>query len=213
MLLQLALDTPEALRVLTGVADLVDLVEVGTPVLKLMGVDAITQVRHIAPGLPVLVDTKTVDAGRAEAEAAFGAGARLVTTLSCASEETHRAVREVADERGGLVMIDTITDRRLPDSVRELADYVVVHRPSDRTHDDAGVDAWLDDVAVLQAAGHRVAVAGGITDSTLDRVVATRPSIIVIGRAIVASRDPRAVTEAICRRMPERGHGWPSVAR
>jgi len=213
MLLQLAIDRPEAFQVLASVADLVDIVEVGTPVLKSMGVAAISRARELAPGRPILADTKTVDAGRSEAEAVFRAGVRLMTTLSCAAVETHRAVREVADDYGGLVMMDTITDRRLPDTARELADYVVVHRPSDRVHDAPGPDAWLGDVAVLRAAGHRVAVAGGITEAILEQVVATRSSILVVGRAIVAAPDPRAVTEAICAKMPERGLGWPSAAR
>ena len=63
MLLQLALDKPEHFAVLAAVGDLVDIVEVGTPVLKRFGVSAIATARELADQVPVLADTKTVDGG------------------------------------------------------------------------------------------------------------------------------------------------------
>ena len=56
MLLQLALDRPESLSVVQVVADLVDIIEIGTPFLKRFGLSAISTVRELAPGVPILAD-------------------------------------------------------------------------------------------------------------------------------------------------------------
>ena len=53
MLLQLALDKPQHFAVLPMVSDLVDIVEVGTPVLKRFGLSAISTVRELTPETPV----------------------------------------------------------------------------------------------------------------------------------------------------------------
>ena len=101
MLLQLALDAPAHLAVVDDLRDVVDIVEIGTPLLKRFGLSAISTVREIAPNVPVLADTKTVDGGKFEAEMVFAAGATFMTVLSCAPEATHTAVGEVAADLGG----------------------------------------------------------------------------------------------------------------
>ncbi|MEJ2293094.1 MAG: hypothetical protein P8Y05_15470, partial [Deinococcales bacterium] len=60
MLLQLAIDQPDALPVVRQVADLVDIVEVGTPLLKRFGLASISGIRELAPNVPVLVDTEAI---------------------------------------------------------------------------------------------------------------------------------------------------------
>jgi 3-hexulose-6-phosphate synthase len=48
------------------VREVVDVVEVGTPMLKPFGLGLVSTVNELAPGVPVLVDSKTVDGGWAE---------------------------------------------------------------------------------------------------------------------------------------------------
>ena len=63
MMLQLAIDRPQGLSVIRQVADLVDILEVGTPMLNRFGLAVISTVRELAPGVPILVDAKVVDGG------------------------------------------------------------------------------------------------------------------------------------------------------
>jgi 3-hexulose-6-phosphate synthase len=91
MLLQLALDFPslgESLALLDRVADLVDIVEVGTPLILKEGVRAVAEVKRRHPGLQVLADLKVMDAGELEAAIGFEAGADIVTVLGAAETVT-----------------------------------------------------------------------------------------------------------------------------
>ena len=137
MLLQIAFDKPEHLALLPELNDLMDIVEIGTPVLKRFGLSAISTARELCPDVLVMADTKTADGGKLEADMVFGAGAALMTVLSSSSVATHQAVAACAKTFGASAVLDTITesgkpillpeDYQLPDGI----DYVAVHAPVD----------------------------------------------------------------------------------
>ena len=88
--LQIALDGefPAALALLSQVAPFVDIAEVGTPLIFREGVDAVRQFRAAHPQLTLVADLKIMDAGAAEADIAFCAGADCVTVMALASDAT-----------------------------------------------------------------------------------------------------------------------------
>ena len=56
-------------------------VEVGTPLIKAAGLDAVRAIRAAYPGVTLVADMKVMDAGRVEVEAAAKAGADVVMRL------------------------------------------------------------------------------------------------------------------------------------
>ena len=87
MKLQVAIDllTTEAALELAGqVAEYVDIIELGTPLIKAEGLPVITAIKNAHPDKIVFADLKTMDAGELEADIAFKAGADLVTVLGAA---------------------------------------------------------------------------------------------------------------------------------
>ncbi len=111
MRLQLALDLDSvaaAAAVLEKTADLVDIVEVGTPLVLREGAKAIRALKEGFPGLVLLADFKIMDAGKEEAEIAFEAGADIVTVLAAAEITTIRRACEAARNAGRDVMADLI---------------------------------------------------------------------------------------------------------
>jgi 3-hexulose-6-phosphate synthase len=216
MLLQLALDKPEHFAVLTAVRDLVDIVEVGTPVLKRFGVSSIATARELGAGVPVLADTKTVDGGGLEAHLVLGAGATMMTVLSVASPATHSIVGATAAEHGGWVVVDTITESGKPELLPADASYpasygyVSVHAPSDMRVAGTPITSHIAAVRAMRARGWRVSLAGGIGPDTLDAVLAVEPEILVVGSAITEAENPREVAKWIRERLISPGRGWPS---
>ncbi len=216
MLLQLALDRPEHFAVLTAVHDLVDIVEVGTPVLKRYGVSAIATARELSSGAPVLADTKTVDGGGLEAHLVLGAGATMMTVLSVASPATHAIVGAAAAEHGAWVVVDTITEsgksELLPEGATYPASYgyVAVHAPSDMRVAGTPITSHIAAVRDMRARGWRVSLAGGIGPDTLDAVLEVEPEILVVGSAITEAENPREVAQWIRERLTSPGRGWPS---
>ena len=215
MLLQLAIDDPAALGMIPEVIEFVDVLEVGTPLLKQLGLPAISTVVERAGGKPVLVDTKTADAGAREAHMVFGQGAALMTVLSAATPETFGAVDGVAREYGGYVVLDTVTGM-LPTRSKaypERFSYVGLHAPTDRRLAGFGNQAAIRSIASMHALGYLVSIAGGINTENIDDVVAQGPEIVVVGSAICLAQQPRRVAEWLSSHLVNRGLGWPPSPR
>jgi 3-hexulose-6-phosphate synthase len=205
--LQLAIDTlqPREIDVLLDeVGDLVDLVEVGTPLLLRDGVAAVRRLRDARPGLVLLADMKVVDGGWFEASMGFEAGANLVTVLAAAEDATIRGVLAAAQEAGGEVMVDLIGVKDAAERAAEVdalgVHHVCVHTPVD-VQREQGRDA-ADGLAGLRQVGNRLrrahlAVAGGIGPGNVARIIPLSPDIVVVGSGITGAPDRRAAAAAV----------------
>ena len=216
MLLQLAIDDPGSLGVVPAVAEFVDIVELGTPVLKRFGVGGLVTLREMAGGRPILADAKTVDAGVIEARLLFGAGASLVTVLSVAPRATCLAAAQVAEEFGGFLVADTIAAAGLPTTPNEFPPrfaYLGLHLATDRRLAGETAHEVVSQVAPMRELGYRVAIAGGIGEQTIAAVVAAAPDVVVVGSAITQAANPRRTAKWISAQLTQRGHGWPPSLR
>src|ERR1700730_2966414 len=91
MKLQVAIDllsTADALNLLRKVAEHVDVIELGTPLIKQQGLSVVTNIKAAYPNKLVFADMKTMDAGELEADLAFKAGADIMTVLASAGDST-----------------------------------------------------------------------------------------------------------------------------
>jgi 3-hexulose-6-phosphate synthase len=215
MLLQLAIDTLElddAEKLVSTVRDLVDIVEIGTPVVIRDGVAAVRRLRAAFPGLPLVADLKIADGGHFEATLGFEAGASLVTVLATAADATILDALRAAREHGGAVMVDLMGVADLAGRAAEVdrmgARYVCLHTPTDLQSGDA--DAERRAVDGLQRIrdvlrGAATAVAGGITAASARGIAALRPDLVVVGSGITRATDPRAAAAAIRASLDEGG--------
>lgn len=200
MRLQLAIDAPEHLALIGVLAPYVDIVEVGTPVLKRFGLSAITTAAELSGGLPVLADTKTADGGALEARMVFAAGASFMTVLAQAAPATREATRSIAAEHGGAVVFDTILDGGFDAGVlleeAELREetpgdvWLALHSSSDARLAGHTGEEHIARVADRRAAGFRISLAGGIGRTNLDRVLAVAPDVIVVGSGLTGAANP-----------------------
>jgi 3-hexulose-6-phosphate synthase len=217
MLLQLAIDTlelAEAERLVSTVRDLVDVVEVGTPVVIRDGVAAVRRLRATFPGLPLVADLKIADGGHLEATLGFEAGASVVTVLATAADATIHEVVRAARERGGEVMVDLMGVADLAQRAKEVdrmgVRYVCLHTPTDVQSGDAdaerrAVDGLRRIRDVLRSAA--TAVAGGIGVASAGGIAALRPDLVVVGSGITRAADPRAAAAAIRTALDEGSRG------
>ena len=214
MRLQLALDAADiagALSLLDLVHDLVDIVEVGTPLMISEGVRAVRRVREEHSGLAILADLKIMDAGRYEADLGFEAGADIVTVLGVAQDETVRGAVQSARGNHGRVMADLISVPNPADRAGELirlgVDYVCVHTPHDLAGSaGTGIESLVELLHRLAGAvpPEAIAVAGGIDARAIEALAPLGMEIAVVGGAISAAADPRGVAEACARALGRR---------
>jgi len=203
--LQVALDFVDLSRALRAAREAVEggarWLEVGTPLLKSEGLEAVRALRREFPRATIVCDGKTMDAGRTELETAAEAGAAYVTVMGASADSTIRECVEAGAGYGVKVMVDMLA---VPDPVaraREVeaigVDVVDIHCPIDEQM--RGGDPFETLRRVAAAVKIPVAVAGGINSETAAAAVAAGASIVIVGGAITKAENARAATEAILR--------------
>jgi 3-hexulose-6-phosphate synthase len=203
MKLQLALDATSltaALSVMEATADLVDIIEVGTPLVLHEGAAAVREMKRRWPRLLVLADFKIMDAGDLEARVAFDAGADIVTVLAVAETETVRRACGAARAAGRSVMVDMIAVKNSAARAGEMldagCDYLCCHTAYDVQ--SAG-HSPLSSLKLLREAAPRarIAVAGGVTPERIAALIAYGPEIVIVGGYVANAKDPRAAVQAV----------------
>ncbi len=208
MKLQLALDHTtlgDALHLLDATADILDIAEVGTPLVLSEGAHAVREIRRLFPSLTILADFKVMDAGALEVSIGFQAGADIVTVLGAAETVTIRRACDAARAAGRSVMVDLIgvknIARRGVEAFEAGAECVCCHAAFDTQ--DAGGDPLAALEALRAAApGANIAVAGGITTERVPALLPYAPQIVIVGGFISRAADPLTAARALRDVLP-----------
>jgi 3-hexulose-6-phosphate synthase len=200
--LQVAIDlltTEDALALAAKVAPYVDIIELGTPLIKNMGSAVITAMKNAHPDKLVFADLKTADAGELEADIAFKAGADLVTVMGAAGNATIIGAVKAAKAHNKGVVVDTIgyPDRvkRAQEVIKLGVEFVELHAGLDEQW-TAGysIQVLIDEAA---RAGVPVSIAGGVNLTNISAVIKAGAQVAVAGAAIYGAEDPAAAAKAL----------------
>jgi len=208
--LQIALDFLQLDRAMKAarlaVAGGADILEVGTPLLKSEGLEAVRAMRREFPKLPIVCDTKTMDAGRIEMEGAAKAGANIAVVMAASSLSTVRECVEAGRNYGIHVAVDLlgVDTKRAPEVARELVDlgvhYLCIHTPIDDQM--LGRAPFKVVEAVRKVAGEtQVMVAGGINSETAPKAAKAGADVVIVGGAIIKAEDVTQATRDIKRAL------------
>lgn len=199
-LLQIAMDyisLPKALAMAVQVAPEVDIIEIGTPLCKAAGLEAIRSMREICPDKIILADFKTPDVGGLEATMAFDAGADMMTVIGGAALATVQQALDVARKRGKEMLMELTGVRdiiaRATEWRRIGIERIVYHREWDSQ--SAGREWTEDDKDIIRKLiemGYKVTVTGGMTMELLPFFADLPVSVLICGRGIREAADPRA---------------------
>ena len=206
--LQVALDLMQLNRAVVIAHEAVDggadWIEVGTPLIKSDGAEAVRTIRREFPDRKIIADTKTMDVGGLEVEMMAKAGADIVTVLGLADDSTIAEAVSSGRKYGAEVMVDMIN---VPDRISRAkaveklgASYICLHM---------GIDSQMrgegQPIDILKEIAHTVsvpiAVAGGITVETASAYVDAGASIVIVGGAIIKATDIKGSTADILSSM------------
>lgn len=195
--LQVALDLVDLGEVRRVLASLPSsdhiLIEVGTPLVKMLGMQVVKEIRAIRPGAFIILDLKTLDTGNLEVRLGADAAADAVVISGLAPIKTIELAINEARKTGIYAVIDMLNvcdPLAVLKSLSVQPDVVELHRAIDMEHAE---HAWQN-IAEIKALGTeerklRVAVAGGIRVETMPQALAAGADILVVGRAITRSKD------------------------
>jgi 3-hexulose-6-phosphate synthase len=188
------------------VAPEVDILEIGTPLCKAAGLDAIRFVREILPDKLILADFKTPDVGGLEAKMAFEAGADMMTVIGGAALATVESALLAAKDAGKEMLMELTGVRDIIARASEWrqigVERMVYHRGWD---EQAFHRQWVEEdrtvIRRLIDMGFKVTVTGGITTETLAFFQPLDVSIVICGRGIRETADPRQAAHAFRSEM------------
>jgi 3-dehydro-L-gulonate-6-phosphate decarboxylase len=199
-MLQIAMDytsLPKALAMAVLVAPEVDIIEIGTPLCKAAGMEAVRAMREICPDKLILADVKTPDVGGLEAAMAFDAGADMMTVIGGAAIPTVKEALAVARKRGKDMLMELTGVRDILARATEWrqigVERIVYHREWDAQ--SAGREWTQEDKDIVRKLidmGYKVTITGGMTIDLLPFFADLPVSVLICGRHIRESADPRA---------------------
>jgi bifunctional enzyme Fae/Hps len=193
--LQVALDLVDMGRVAKVLKELPEndhlIIEAGTPLIKKFGLGVITELRKLRPNAFIIADLKILDTGNLEARMAADASSDAVVISGLAPSSTMEKAIAEARKVGIYSIVDMLNVQNPAKVIEKLKvkpDIVELHRAID-TEDTA--HAWGDIAAIKKAAGGKllVATAGGIRVNVVNDALKAGADILVVGRAITASKD------------------------
>lgn len=200
--LQVAIDlltTEAALELASKVAPYVDIIELGTPLIKAEGLKVITAMKSAHPDKLVFADMKTPDAGALEAEMAFNAGADLVTVMGAVDDATIKGAIETAKRLGKQVVVDTIGVQDRVKRAKEVTEFGVAFVELHAGLDEQALPGYSVQTLINEGIEAKVpfSVAGGVNINTIKDVVAAGAEVVVAGGAIYGAEDPAAAAKAL----------------
>jgi bifunctional enzyme Fae/Hps len=193
--LQVALDLVEmekVRKVLTALPTNDHLIiEAGTPLIKKFGLSIISEIRAIRPDAFIIADMKVLDTGNLEARMAADSSADAVVISGLAPQATLEKAISEARKTGIYSVVDMLNvpePAKVVKALKAKPDVVELHRAIDA---EGSAHTWGDIAAIRKAAGRKllVATAGGIRVDIVKKAIAAGSDIIVVGRAITASKD------------------------
>jgi len=205
--LQVALDLVDMGRVRHVLAELPEsdhlVIEAGTPTIKQFGLSVISEIRKVRPSAFIIADLKTLDTGNLEARMAADATADAVVISGLAPLSTIEKAILDTKKTGIYTVVDMLNvedPRAVVEQLKVKPDVVELHRGIDVENT---AHAWGDIPAIKKAGGERmlVATAGGIRQGVVKDALKAGADILVVGRAITASKNIQNAAEEFLQEL------------
>lgn len=187
MKIQLAIDRvsiERAKEISREASTYIDIIEVGTALIKDFGTVSIKEIKDAFPNKIILADMKTIDEGAYEFKAAFNSGADIATVMGAASINTLKACYKVAQDFGKFMMIDLLEVGY--EKINMLTDFTdaifCIHSPSDG--EEHILTSLLKEFKEKFPKISKVAVAGSVNYQTITSIKEANVDIVIIGGAI-----------------------------
>jgi len=183
-----------------------DWIEVGTPLIKSAGMEAVRRIRELFPNKIIVADLKTMDTGFMEVELAAQAGADIIGVAGAAGDHTIADAVGAGKKFGVKIMADLISIKDPVKRAVELeklgVDYLEFHISVDEQLRAGNTKIPFPLVQkVVEAVKIPVAVAGGMRVDTVPLAIKSGAKIAVVGGAITRAGDAESATRAILKAM------------
>jgi len=161
------------------------LIEVGTPLIKTYGTEAISRIKQMSPaGTYIVADNKCADLALREVEIMAKAGANAATCLGVAPIETINSFIDACEKNNIDSMLDMMNVENsliVLKKLKKIPNVVILHRGVDETESTSGKQIPYYQIKQIKGSYNAlVAVAGGDTIKEIQSAIFNDADIVVV---------------------------------
>ncbi len=184
----------------------VDLIEVGDPLIKKIGLDAVERIKGILPQMTIVAEMMSADWGRDQVILAAEAGADVVLLIGPATTASVSAAVEAGRRLGVPIVLDVPEPHLSQQWIREM-EHVGVDGFAITTNIDLGVAGRhpLASAKMIRAWTRLpVAVSGGFSATDYSVIHSNEWDILIVGRSVAEAVQPATAASHLLRLVHER---------
>lgn len=189
-------------------------VELGTPLIKSEGMNAIREMREKFPQLTICADMKTMDAGATEVEMAAKAGANVVFVLGCSPDSCISEAVLAAKKYGVKLAADLISvtepEKRAVELEKMGVDIVNIHVGLDQQVLGIKPVELVRKIAAAISGKAMISAAGGLNSETAVQAWEAGADIIIVGGSLYKAASPEESVRKIIQSLKS---GKPIVSK
>ena len=182
-----------------------DIIEAGTPLIKIGGVNIVYLLRKKYPSTPIYADLKVIDFPELEIIDYFSAGASIVSLMAFTNNQNIIKALNLTKSYNKKIWVSTMGyyNTELIKRVEELkrigVDNIIAHGSGEQ---DCAFDDLIKKTKLIsQVNGIKLIVGGGITKSNIDKILRYKPRVVIVGRGISMDKDIKTSTLSIKKRI------------
>lgn len=168
--------------------------EIGTPLIKSEGMNAVREMRKKFPGFIICADMKTMDAGATEVEMAAKAGANIVFILGCSPDSCIGEAVQTAKKYGVRLAADMIS---VADPVKRAVelegigvDIINIHTGLDQQVVGIKSIDSVSKIARVISGKAIISAAGGLNSETAVEAWKAGADVLIIGGSLYKAARP-----------------------
>lgn len=190
------LDLEKAINIANKVSPFADIIEVGSTLLYIHGINAIKKFKENFPNKELYADIKLIDRMEPIIREYSKTGVNTISIMAGTTNNIIQNATKIAHENKTLIALDLADANSMGQSAMDSqildVDRIIFHGPHESNNLDKLLEEWEN---VAGNTKTPIFIAGGINKENITKVIELKPAGIIIGSAITQSNDPAKIAE------------------
>ncbi|MFH1462082.1 MAG: orotidine 5'-phosphate decarboxylase / HUMPS family protein [bacterium] len=190
------LDLEKAINIANEVAPFADILEIGSVLIYIHGINAIKRFQQSFVGKEIFADIKLIDRVEPIIKEYSKVGANIISVMAGTTNNIIQNATKVAHENKSLIALDLADANSMGQSAMDSqildVDRIIFHGPHESNNLEKSLEEWEN---VTGNTKTPIFIAGGINKENIAKIIELKPAGIIIGSAITESNNPAKMAE------------------
>ena len=190
------IDLEKAIKIAKEVEPFADILEVGSELINIHGINAIKSFKQNFPKKEIFADVKLVNRVESIIKEYSNAGASYISVLAGTTNNVIQNATKIAHENKCQIALDLVDSNSMGQSAMDAqaldVDKIIFHSPHESHNLEKLLEEWEN---VKGNTVTPIFIAGGITEENIKNLLNLKPSGVIIGSSIIKSESPAKSAE------------------